>query len=373
MTRLKAHWRRRSGNVGRLSPDAESAATRQALAWAPLDWQLYFARATARRLRPGNAIPSSALEDFRRARYLQPFAGDPATRRPDSGRRRVNRRWRSTRWPRLAAANPTARRVTSTATWPTRGGGQTKPSASAAAHGSFRHDPAVSNCPYLRSLDPPDMGPVIANLFTKDDPDLRGVRRHAKETFLRFWAIRGATPPRWLPRMEAHPDWQALGWRAWAAACAGLRTRKNAPASSPPVLKLRPECRPFRPRRWASRAARRTPKRRERARPMTRWPPCTFTFARNARPGTMGRGAGTLVAPHHVWNRAARRIFSTWPHVPGRKNSANGPTAWDAWENTWKKLVADRKQPIAASTDHGHGFTAPTAPEARQPVERDQP
>jgi hypothetical protein len=43
--------------------------TTRALEWAPLKWQLYFARARkGRRKRP----PADALNDFRRARFLEP-------------------------------------------------------------------------------------------------------------------------------------------------------------------------------------------------------------------------------------------------------------------------------------------------------------
>lgn len=48
------------------------ALTDQALVWAPLDWQLYFLRAIAR---IGSRQPvAQALEDFRRARFLEPSA-----------------------------------------------------------------------------------------------------------------------------------------------------------------------------------------------------------------------------------------------------------------------------------------------------------
>jgi hypothetical protein len=47
--------------------------TTQALTWAPLDWQLYFARALAE---VGAKQPRPALDDFRRARFLEPNSYD---------------------------------------------------------------------------------------------------------------------------------------------------------------------------------------------------------------------------------------------------------------------------------------------------------
>ncbi|MFZ3376442.1 MAG: O-antigen ligase family protein [Chthoniobacterales bacterium] len=45
--------------------------TNRALVWAPLDWQLYFLRALGE---VGEKQPASALDDFRRARFLEPNA-----------------------------------------------------------------------------------------------------------------------------------------------------------------------------------------------------------------------------------------------------------------------------------------------------------
>lgn len=57
-------------NRGRNFADAASFATR-ALAWTPLDWQLYFVRAVAE---ANQRTIEAALADFRRARYLEPNA-----------------------------------------------------------------------------------------------------------------------------------------------------------------------------------------------------------------------------------------------------------------------------------------------------------
>ncbi|MEO8439778.1 MAG: O-antigen ligase family protein [Spartobacteria bacterium] len=58
-------------NRGNRFAEAEARATR-ALAWAPLDWQLYYLRAIAR-IGERQPVPE-ALADFRRARFLEPSA-----------------------------------------------------------------------------------------------------------------------------------------------------------------------------------------------------------------------------------------------------------------------------------------------------------
>ncbi len=58
------------GNRGRNFTET-IALTTQALQWAPLDWQLYFSRALGE---VGARQPAAALDDFRRARFLEPNA-----------------------------------------------------------------------------------------------------------------------------------------------------------------------------------------------------------------------------------------------------------------------------------------------------------
>ncbi|MFN2508048.1 MAG: O-antigen ligase family protein [Chthoniobacterales bacterium] len=58
-----------AANVGRLSEETIRRATR-GLEWAPLDWQLYFLRALGKV--GANRPPGDALDDFRRARFLEP-------------------------------------------------------------------------------------------------------------------------------------------------------------------------------------------------------------------------------------------------------------------------------------------------------------
>jgi O-antigen ligase len=59
----------RSAHVGRMFHETIAHAT-QGLAWAPLDWQLYFLRALGKV--GAKTPPGDAVEDFRRARFLEP-------------------------------------------------------------------------------------------------------------------------------------------------------------------------------------------------------------------------------------------------------------------------------------------------------------
>ena len=56
-------------NVGRSFKETIERSTR-ALVWAPLDWQLYFQRAVGEV--GANRPPAEAVDDFRRARFLEP-------------------------------------------------------------------------------------------------------------------------------------------------------------------------------------------------------------------------------------------------------------------------------------------------------------
>lgn len=58
----------KSANIGRQPQETIAHATK-ALDWAPLDWQLYFLRALGK---VAAKQPAEALDDFRRARFLEP-------------------------------------------------------------------------------------------------------------------------------------------------------------------------------------------------------------------------------------------------------------------------------------------------------------
>ena len=188
--------------------DSEETATR-ALALAPLDWRLYFLRATVRVYRRENA---GALEDFRRTRYLEPFFGwvpyfegtlwasvgepdlaasallEACRREPDQIPLYVGGVYSA------AGADPVVRRRVAVIA---------------------RHDPALE-IEVLSRYEPPESVAVVADAV-QANPDLRGYSPDQRQRFLAVWERRG-DPRALVDAMAAHPDWQTVGWRSWAAA-----------------------------------------------------------------------------------------------------------------------------------------------------------
>ena len=195
--------------------DAHDTATR-ALAWAPLDWELYFIRAGA------GVYQRRDLEttemDFRRARFLERCS--PAAPMDEA---------------RLWAAV-----------------GQ-DPQAVNALLEACRRDPsrasdfigpiylrrpgdtdfvdllgtAVLRVPALtvaltERLEAPDAAGFIARVL-QIDPDLARIDDGQKARFFRAWALKG-DPVTLVAGMSSHPAWQATGWRWWAEACARAET-----------------------------------------------------------------------------------------------------------------------------------------------------
>ena len=217
-------------------PDAERAIG-QALAWAPLDWELYFTRATVRLY--GRHDTPGALEDFRRARYLQPFAGDSCQVEAES--------WAAMGETALAvnALAEACRRQPARAAFYMNGvsgmAGENRAAFQAQFQRVLRHDPA-GEIAYLNSMNRADTPPMIAAIL-EDDPDLRAFNDVEKRTVLGLWASMGDAAAM-DKATEAHPDWQRAGWRWWASACArisqeeracGIATRFAAPPRVPPA------------------------------------------------------------------------------------------------------------------------------------------
>ena len=234
VARLKAQ----AGQLGKVGDyaGAEAAATR-ALGWAPLDWELYFARGSARVYLRREV--QSALDDFRRARYLEPFAG---------GECFVEARlWAAADEPALAvnALVEACRRE------PARGARYITDVAHSAAggetafrqrfRGALRHDPALEVSD-LQSVDTGQRGPVVAAI-AGGNPDLRGFSDAQRQAFLRIWGEEGDAPAM-VAAMDAHPAWQPSAWRWWATACGradmaeracGIAARFASKPGIPPV------------------------------------------------------------------------------------------------------------------------------------------
>ena len=211
---------------------SEETATR-ALALAPLDGDLYLQRAAARVYRSEDA---AALADFRRARYLEPSFGSVPFLEATL--------WASFDQPDLAASAllEACRRE------PDRialyvGGvfhlAGTDPALRRRVAVVARNDPALEI--EVLSQEEPSEGAAIADAV-RANPDLHGYSPRQRQQFLAVWA-RVGDPRALADALAARPDWQQVGWRAWAdaerrlddlpAACAIMAAHLPAPRLPP--------------------------------------------------------------------------------------------------------------------------------------------
>ncbi len=187
---------------------AEPLAT-EALALAPLDWSLYFLRASVRVYRREDA---AAVADFRRARYLEPLSGmvpfveatlwarfgqpdaaasallEACRREPYNDSSYVGSVYEA------AGRDPAVRRRFAVAA---------------------RHDPRLE-IEVLSQYQPPESIEVIADAV-RANPELAGYSDPQKRQLLAVWA-RWGDPQALSEAIRARPAWQAFGWRSWANA-----------------------------------------------------------------------------------------------------------------------------------------------------------
>ena len=181
--------------------------TTDALNWAPLDWQLYFARAFAE---VGANQEANALADFRRARFLEPnIYAVPLIE---------GNVWLSSR-PVLAA---TAWREALRRAGPQR----------AEVYASMLTDAAMQNpqlgpilkefglgqpdlaLAYLRRLSGVHLADALTQLL-KNDPNLRALSEPQKLALFDLWAERGNLDQ--LARyIQEHSDWMRYAWLGMA-------------------------------------------------------------------------------------------------------------------------------------------------------------
>jgi tetratricopeptide (TPR) repeat protein len=183
--------------------------TSRALEWAPLRWQLYFLRALGK---VGARVPvSEAIDDFRRARFLEPnvyevpfeegnvwvTASQPALaltawrealRRAGSQRAEVYGRM-------LALAR------------------QSSPRAHQGLEdiGMVHHDLALI---YLEHSGGAQFMSALQRLL-EHDPRLQTFTPHEKITLFKHWAERG-DPAELVRAVETHPEWMSDAWRGVA-------------------------------------------------------------------------------------------------------------------------------------------------------------
>ena len=179
------------------------ALTTRALRWAPLDWQLYSARAIAEvELKK----TQSAVDDFRRARFLEPIAYEVPLAEGNA--------WLPYR-PMLAV---TAWREALRRAGPLRSEVYTSMLSDASlrspevspileAIGLSEHDLAL---PYLNRISDASFNRALAQLL-RNDPNLQSFSETEKLALFAFWSERG-DPEEISRAVEQHPDWLRYAW-----------------------------------------------------------------------------------------------------------------------------------------------------------------
>ena len=183
------------------------ALTTRALGWAPLDWQLYLTRAIAEvELKQ----TTNAVDDFRRARFLEPIAYEVPLAEGNA--------WLPYR-PMLAV---TAWREA------LRRAGPLRPEVYASmlsdaslrspevspfleAIGLSEHDLAL---PYLDRLSDASFNRALAQLL-RNDPNLQSFSETEKLALFAVWSERG-DPEEISRAVEQHPDWLRYAWLGMA-------------------------------------------------------------------------------------------------------------------------------------------------------------
>ncbi len=177
--------------------------TSRAFTWAPLDWQLYFVRALAE---VGARQPVQALDDFRRARFLEPNSYDVPLAEGNA--------WLSSQ-PSLA---PTAFREALR-----RARSRRRDVYSGMLNTESLQNPEVAQILEQVGLSQPDLAlAYLSNVagetfhrglvqFLKNDPNLQSLTDTEKLALFVLWSERGDLEE--LVRLvQQHPDWTRYAW-----------------------------------------------------------------------------------------------------------------------------------------------------------------
>ena len=182
--------------------------TTRAMNWAPLDWELYYLRGAAE-VGQGEA-EQKALDDFRRARFLEPnsesvplqegfvwlrsrpdlaeVAWREALRRAGTQRKDVFRNIMFTADLRDPTVRPIIRRLAFS-----------------------EHDLALA---YFEQLNAQEFRPAFSKFFDAD-PDLTAMTPEEKRSFFQLWDSRGDINAL-VAVVNKHPEWLQYTWRAVA-------------------------------------------------------------------------------------------------------------------------------------------------------------
>jgi len=183
------------------------ALTTRALGWAPLDWQLYLTRAIAE-VELNQA--TNAVDDFRRARFLEPIAYEVPL---SEGNAWLPYRpvlavaaWREA----LRRAGPLRPEVYSSML---SDASLRNPEVSPflEAIGLSEHDLAL---PYLDRLSDASFNRALAQLL-RNDPNLQSFSETEKLALFAFWSERG-DPEEISQAVEHHPEWVRYAWLGMA-------------------------------------------------------------------------------------------------------------------------------------------------------------
>ncbi|MBV9659499.1 MAG: O-antigen ligase family protein [Verrucomicrobia bacterium] len=200
--------------------------TTEALAIAPLDYQLYFGRALAEVSTGSDDEADRAADDFRRARELEqlnvglPVHEAAAWLAADNGTHAARA---------LPALDEAYRRepATGARTFSLAVAASLRPPLAMTAEGEAlrgglellaRRHPALL-LTFLENLAPLDALPRLAQAW-QHDAELAQFNDSEKRTFFRLWIEKGGDLDKLTAALENHPSWQPLGWRAWATGLA---------------------------------------------------------------------------------------------------------------------------------------------------------
>jgi O-antigen ligase len=195
------------------------ALTTRALQWAPLDWELYLARAVAE---VELQQTTNAVDDFGRARFLEPTAYEVPLAEGNA--------WLPYR-PVLAVtawreALRRARTLRPQVYAGMLGDASLKDlevSSTLEAIGLSEHDLVL---PYLNRISNASFNRVLAQLL-KNDPNLQSFSETEKLALFALWSERG-DPEEISRAVEQHPDWLRYAWLGIAKYKAGKKDFRDA-------------------------------------------------------------------------------------------------------------------------------------------------
>jgi hypothetical protein len=177
--------------------------TTRALGWAPLDWQLYFSRALAE---VGAKQPANALDDFRRARFLEPNAYQVPLAEAkvwmSSNPTLAVIAWREA----VRRAGPEQSEVYASIL---RDGALDNPAIRPLLEeiGLGQHGLALA---YLGQISGAPFNQAVARLL-KSDPNLGDLSDTEKLALFALWSERGDLETL-AQTVQQHPDWNRYAW-----------------------------------------------------------------------------------------------------------------------------------------------------------------